>query len=255
MRIGAKSFEVSRETNPQAITDEIVNALVEDKKIHFKYGGVYEWEFSRSGTYAVMLKMDDYQKRVGTVGALFKKGKKDESDVLQPIVPPVIYAPQIEKRYRDLPQLDLSKSDKLQLMGALKDGVGDGEDARTQQTMKIYTITDSLAIVTRDAWGGGYNTANDIWLINSRPPYNPRFIATANDIGVDQLGTLMIYDPQKGRGIGDCWSLEKYVWNGEAFILSLLSNTGQCRGFTGGAWDFPTYVTRIELMDQKSKSR
>jgi hypothetical protein len=54
-----------------------VNAVLQQSKqkteIVFK-NAQHEWKISDAGMTAVLLKMDDFQKRIGTVGALLKKG-------------------------------------------------------------------------------------------------------------------------------------------------------------------------------------
>jgi hypothetical protein len=53
----------------------------------------------------------------------------------------------------------------------------------------------------------------------------------------------------KGRGLGDCLSTETYAWNGTEFVLAEEKDTGLCRGFPGGAWDF--YRTTSEIRREK----
>ena len=53
----------------------------------------------------------------------------------------------------------------------------------------------------------------------------------------------------KGRGLGDCVSTETYAWNGTEFVLAEEKDTGLCRGFPGGAWDF--YRTTSEIRREK----
>ncbi|RYD40495.1 MAG: DUF1176 domain-containing protein, partial [Verrucomicrobiaceae bacterium] len=47
------------------------------------------WTLSLSGLNAVLLKMDEAQDRIGTPGALVRRGNKPESSVLAPVPPPV----------------------------------------------------------------------------------------------------------------------------------------------------------------------
>ncbi|MCO6504866.1 MAG: DUF1176 domain-containing protein [Snodgrassella sp.] len=42
------------------------------------------------GFNAVMLKMDKMQGRIGTIGAVTKRGNKNESDVYAPVLAPVV---------------------------------------------------------------------------------------------------------------------------------------------------------------------
>ena len=60
-----------------------------DNEIFFKQGDRY-WELFDIGYNAVMLKMDEVQGRIGTIGAIIKSGKKSENHVYKPIPAPVI---------------------------------------------------------------------------------------------------------------------------------------------------------------------
>ena len=51
------------------------------------------WVLSDKGASAVLLKMDEFQGRLGTKGALIKKGNLDESKVLPPV--PIITGPSL----------------------------------------------------------------------------------------------------------------------------------------------------------------
>ena len=44
-----------------------------------------------------------------------------------------------------------------------------------------------------------------------------------------------------------------WIWNGETFAKSEESSTGMCRGFAGGAWDLPTYVSAVVKNDSKAQ--
>ena len=50
------------------------------------------WRLSSHGAAAVLLKMDEFQGRIGTVGALVRQGQRDEKRVKQPLPVPVIHS-------------------------------------------------------------------------------------------------------------------------------------------------------------------
>ena len=56
-----------------------------------------------------------------------------------------------------------------------------------------------------------------------------------------------IFSNQRGRGIGDCNSVEEWSWTGKRFIKTYQARTEMCRGFAGGAWDIPTLIYRVQL--------
>lgn len=256
MFIGKNSFIIDRSKKiPQRTTDAMIGALVKDKKIYFTYGDAYKWEFSQKGSFAAMLKMDEYQKRIGTVGAMFKKGHKNEDKVLQPAPVPVIYIPRSYSTAESLPKVTLSGRDKKLLEYLISNYYSEGENGvcwmdfeEAKTSMEIYRLDDKTALVSQQCWMAAYNFANGYWLINRKPPFDPRFVTSASDLGISG-GGITISHAHKGRGIGDCWSMEAFVWNGEKFVESSSSSTGQCRGFAGGAWDFPTLITQIKVKE------
>ena len=51
---------------------------------------------------------------------------------------------------------------------------------------------------------------------------------------------------QKGCGLGDCWSVAEWTWDGQTFVQGATWDTGMCRLIApGGAWQLPTLVTTV----------
>ena len=47
-----------------------------------------------------------------------------------------------------------------------------------------------------------------------------------------------ISSSQKGRGIGDCWSMSEWIWDGKTFVQSIDRWSGMCKGVAaGGVWN------------------
>ncbi len=60
-------------------------------------------------------------------------------------------------------------------------------------------------------------------------------------------GEGVISMSQKGRGIGDCWTMASWVWDSEAFRKSIQATTGMCRNLhLGGIWNLPTWVADVK---------
>ncbi len=92
--VGGQRYTTSKDAKmSDKLTKALLQALIKDQKILVNLGKNITWKMSQSGTFAVMLKMDEYQKRIGTKGALFKKGNKNENEVLEQKVLPTIAAP------------------------------------------------------------------------------------------------------------------------------------------------------------------
>ena len=90
-------------------------------------------------------------------------------------------------------------------------------------------------------WRGAYNEGAGYWLISHDKPSQTQLITTSGS----DYSNGEIYAAHKDRGIGDCWNTQEWVWNGKTFVMTVDSSTGMCRGFAGGAWGLPTYVSEV----------
>lgn len=210
------------------------------------------FDISDRGAAAVLLKMDEFQGRVDTPTALVRKGSKPKSRVYSALSPPVVYAPRfIPSRPKDS-LIFSSRRSKLDLQNELK---------RTVQTMDCMDVYDFEAFTTFIDWQrinerklllssrcylGAYNATVGFWVINDRPPYAPVLVTTD---GSHSEGSH-IFSSHKSRGLGDCWSSDRWTWNGKAFVVTGLQTTGMCRYVAaGGTWDLPTLVSKIVYTD------
>jgi hypothetical protein len=222
----------------------LLKALARDTRIEFRAGKVV-WALSDRGAAAVLLKMDEFQGRIGTVGAVLRKGKQSEAKVLPPLPAPVVKAAalapakpgdaQFIARYGNAVRKALRTATTEDACEDLHK-TGDDEEA-----LEVARLTKTKLLVSTRCWLAAYNAGNGYWIINDTPPYRPELV-TSNATDFDK-GTLM--SAQKARGIGDCWGSEQWTWDGTDFVPTGSSSTGQCKGFAGGAWQLPTLVTEI----------
>lgn len=215
-------------------------ALRRDSKISFK-NNLHEYPFSGAGSSAVLLKMDDIQGRVGTTGALIKQGSNSESDVKMAVPQPVIVkAPVRDKKSRDMTPQEtaLIKPVLLNLVGKNSDC----DDQRLNETWQIASLNEKQSLVIAPCWMAAYNFGDEYFVISndmSSPPVLVTDSATSYEDGI--VGFFM-----KGRGLGDCLSLQEWAWDGERFVPSAAQDTGRCRLIRpGGAWELPTLTTRV----------
>ncbi|CAG67717.1 MULTISPECIES: DUF1176 domain-containing protein [Acinetobacter] len=205
----------------------------------------YVWKISDSGMTAALLKVDDFQKRIGTVGALVKKGKSDDSKVLMPQPKLVIK----KVKTADQPYLTLNPKNKQYaslyklLMAAQptpkEDGFCEGvydfdSDAITAQSIELYKLTNNKVLATTLCWRGAYNEGYGAWVLNQSLTGPATYITqSASDIA-----SGIISSAQKGRGIGDCWMSQSWIWNGQKYVQNQDMWTGMCKGLAaGGVWE------------------
>jgi len=233
--------DLSSPLSPKQI-DALLSSPHASRSIVWKYKA-YTWELSDSGLVAVLLRMDTYQKRLNTIGAIYKKGKRSEKYVLAPKVEPIISVQKILNSEKKI----LSKKEMQLLEESLP---FDSEvcyfDEGDDVNITVQTLSENKLLVSRFCWGGGYNSASSFWVINKKTPFHPKLVTNyGTGFYVDSTGIGTISITHKGRGIGDCWSAEEFVWDGKNFPQSLSTTTGLCRGFTGGAWTLPTFVSDV----------
>ncbi|MBJ9957333.1 DUF1176 domain-containing protein [Acinetobacter courvalinii] len=244
--LGAVSFEGTEFPLMGKLSANQVNALLQQSRqqteILFKNAQL-QWNISDAGMTAVLLKMDDFQKRIGTVGALIKKGQADESKVLA--AQPRFTVKQIKTSSK--PYLTLQPNNKRyavlyrNLMAAQptpkQEGFCEGmyEDGETKpQAIELYKLTNKKVLAMTLCWRGAYNEGYGTWVLDDSLANKANFVTEQ----ASEFYNGILSSSQKGRGIGDCWASDEWVWDGQKFVHTLDRWTGMCKGLTaGGVWD------------------
>ncbi len=257
MRINGKSVGqvvVGKETLvvdlSQAQVGALLVALPRASTIEWAVGDAASWQLSDKGAAAVLLKMDEFQGRIGTQGALVKKGPLGDDNVLPALPLPVVVAAAVAK---PLPS-DAHFANKFApaLIKALRstvkaDAAGDYcptllEPDAGEPTLSVSRLSGSKLLLSTPCWSGAYNFGEGYWVINHTQPFEPRLVTTsASDFADGSISAA-----QKGRGLGDCWSNDTWTWDGKEFVHTTSATTGMCKLLApGGAWSLPTIVTDV----------
>ncbi|MGB9095968.1 DUF1176 domain-containing protein [Erwinia sp.] len=236
------------------LSDDQVSSVIEAVKgsgqVVFK-GGPAPFVLSNDGAYAVLLKMDDAQGRIGTPGAVTKKGDKPESSVMPALPAPVIQAAVVSKdEPRPLTPTELAAI-KPKLFVTLK---GDDQCEKLQSPQDsgnniegdeptVTPLDASHVLISSLCWRAAYNEGYGYWVTDSKMTETPVLVTVS---GTDYSnGSIEL--AQKGRGIADCVSTASWVWDGTAFRQGNVANTGMCRYIrAGGTWDLPSYVADVK---------
>lgn len=215
-------------------------ALKQDSNISFK-DNLHEYLFSGAGSNAVLLKMDDVQGRLNTPDALIKKGTAGEAAIKAAVAVPVIIKAPVTDTVSRYMTSEESAWIKPQIL-KFKDLSQDCDEELLAETWQIASLNSQQSLVTVPCWRGAYNSGDAYYLIDNDRRQLPILVThSANDYENGLISFSM-----KGRGLGDCWSYQQWVWDGKQFIASSSGNTGRCRLIrAGGAWDIPERVTRI----------
>jgi hypothetical protein len=207
--------------------------------------GAESWRLSDKGATAVLLKMDEYQGRLETPGALVRKGQRPESGVPARQPAPEFKSVPFAKPLRG--DKDFAGRHRRALLDALRNTAdsgscedlqsGAGEDSELTATR----LDASHMLVSARCWLAAYNSGNGYWIVEDKPPFKPVLVTT----DADGLGDGRLVASSKGRGLGDCWSHKAWGWNGKDFQVVEEYSTGMCKLIApGGAWSLPTIVTK-----------
>ena len=237
--------EAGSPLSPAAVA-ALMPALQQASAVTFS-SGKRVWTLSTAGASAVLLKMDEAQGRLGTVGAIVRTGSRPEDGVSMPVAPPVIISASVPK---DSAPVVLPPAQRAALFRELRKvataddcpALHDADKKEQDIELEVYRLSGTKSVASVVCQLYAYNQSSMFWVMNAAPPFAP-VTAVANASFYDKGE---ISSSQKGRGIGDCWGSEAWVWDGVQFVLTGNSTTGMCRLVAPeGAWDLPTYVTTV----------
>lgn len=235
----------------------ILPALLQSSSLVFS-SGKQDWTLSTAGASAVLLKMDEAQGRIGTVGAVVRKGGKPENGVLQPTVAPVVIAATVQRHNdKDLllpgPQCTALLKE-LRKTASREDceGLYPSEDGEEANELRVHRLSRTKLVASMVCETYAYNQSGMFWVVNATPPFDP--VSAGGDASGYDAGEISA--SHKGRGLGDCWSSAVYTSDGKQFVWTKESTSGMCRLVApGGAWELPTYVTTVRRSGSGSDSR
>ena len=234
---------------PDKLTEEQTKALLsglkKESEIRLTYGKT-TLKVSDKGAAAAMLKMDEFQQRLNTPSALIRQGQEKHA-VLAPKVEPKIDAVSVKNRKTIELKLGEKQYDNvLALLRKAHDGCVD-EDLESQD-ITIYPLTHNKVLAEALCFKGAYQSTNYYAVLDDKLSKVEQVLAEQyNEAGYDEKqGYAFVRGSYKGRALGDCWAGQDAVWNGKIFIRTSHWMTSACyKGFTGGAWQLPIFVSHV----------
>jgi len=251
LRLNGKDLGPVRDTGEgekvllqQAQTDALVAALPRQARIEIIDGKGKAWPISDSGATAVLLKMDEAQGRLGTPGALVRRGDKAEASVPAALpVPVIVHGTLVAPRGTDAALAKVPGLRKALI--ATLPNPDDCSPLRDDPAaaIEIERLDAQHVLAMASCFVGPYNMSNGYWVVRDKAPYQATFVTdTAEDFDRDDATLRGRF---RGRGVGDCISANDWVWDGERFVKSSDFTTGQCRNVLGGHWTLPTVVSTV----------
>ena len=223
----------------------VLPSLLERPSVEVDFDGE-RYTLSLNGLKAALLKMDDLQGRIGTRGALVRKGPQDEHGVPPPL-PAFLPHP--------APNFALKSTDpallKLVLPTLAADcnvAVSDGVDGAD---VAIHRVSDDQVIVLRECQRGAFQSGYAAWLVDDKPPYGthrldyPQADGSSRPLAMNAQwegngGSLRSIS--KGRAENDCGGDAFWTWTGRALELYNAHEAPLCRGMLGGGMTLRTFA-------------
>lgn len=197
--------------------------------------GTRVWTLSARGAAAVLLKMDEFQGRLGTPGALLRKGSRAEDDVL-PALPP----PEVRRAAALNGEVHLPPAARAALMRELRATLGTRDcESLGRQDLSIRRLAPGRLLVHGRCWAGAAGTGTAYWVASDAAPFRPVLVTTdGSDHAPGEI--------HANHSMGECWENREWVWDGRRFVLTREATSGRCwpAGF-GSTWSLPTFVAKV----------
>lgn len=211
------------------------------------------------GAKAALLWVDERQRRLGTVTALVRRGRKPANAMPAPPALPSV----IPERTTDggpppeaLSEVTLGEMVRQSAGYCDEDRSGPDSDARN-----MVRLGPGLVLASVRCFSGAYNFARAYFLVEEgaasvvRPALFPRPVEQKVEEDRETTPDNVLWNANfgpnsteishfsKGRGIADCGDTGVWRWDGRAFQAVLLTEMNSCSGIMAGYWPH-TYSSR-----------
>jgi hypothetical protein len=191
---------------------------------------------SLKGLSAALRFIDADQGRAGTVTAFVARGSKPGSAVAAPTPLPAIAAPRAVSGRAPA----LTAALKARIMR--ESGCEDEDAPDLNRAPSVHHLDAKATLVLIPCGAGAYNFLSAAYVLAGGAAKRANFDAEVG-FGSDGGPPLLVnaeLDPRsgelssygKGRGVGDCGSSQRFVWDGARFRLIEARVMGECRGST-----------------------
>lgn len=237
---------------------DVVAAIAAARKMEIQAGETVS--ISANGASAALLWIDERQGRLGTTTALLRRGERPASSVpAPPPLPELRPAPAADQTGFGDDKQTLPTS--LRALPAVQECLADSEHSEwlTQNVMSARLDADT-ELWAVPCGAGAYNILHQWYLTGpgGREPRPADLLGSEGrrpteegDISPDHGTVNGGYAPNartitafaKGRGLGDCGTVQTWMWTGERFELQAERSMGHC---AGTPWDYwpTTWRTR-----------
>lgn len=199
---------------------------------------------SLSGASAVLLWIDEQQRRLGTTTAFVRRGTAGASTI--PAAPPAPRAP-LKSTVGVALGIEDATPTGVEVRKTLSEEDCESQDPESASADQAWALSDGRTLAQLLCFRGAYNFGSRLYLLDAEGtpqalavpvPQEDGSIATDLDlINADfDVNLARLYSFNKGRGIGDCGSAGEWAWTAEGFKLVRYSSFPDCRGVPPEFW-------------------
>ncbi|MCB6780347.1 DUF1176 domain-containing protein [Citrobacter sp. 210820-DFI.7.8] len=207
-----------------------LDALRQDNTIEFAANGE-RLPLSNAGSSAVLLKMDEFQKRINTQSAVLHPGDKNSNDVLNTEPAPLIITHPVI-RTPDVEPLTTAQQQKIEPKIRVTPEMNCHELEEGQERIYYRIPVDKQHVLIQTECFDSSRTI--LWLTNTELTASPKLITS--DASEYENGEIARFsDP-----------IQLWVWEGNNFTLrDEYRSGGQGNLSIGGVWTLPTFVSIV----------
>ncbi|MGI3092811.1 DUF1176 domain-containing protein [Vibrio diabolicus] len=216
--------------------------------------GKTKWVLSGSGASAVFRKMDEYQGRQNTPFAIVAKGQGAESRVNLAVAIPTLVNVGGDAMMKSLEPESAQYAKLLPQLRASYESKGDSSECHRlfeeTPSIAIAKLNNGQSLIEASCWMAAYNYGSSYWLLGEGDAAVPKRL----NISGNDYSDGIVSSAHKGRGLGDCWSFESWLFDGKQMVRASYGNTGLCRGIAAGGIDFmPIWVSEVVTTQDLNK--
>lgn len=207
-----------------------LDALRQDNTIEFAADGE-RLLLSNAGSSAVLLKMDEFQKRINTLSAVLHPGDKNSNDVLNAEPAPLIITHPVI-RTPDVEPLTTAQRQKIEPKIRVTPEMNCRELEEGQERIYYRIPVDKQHVLIQTECFDSSRTI--LWLTNTELTASPKLITS--DASEYENGEIARFsDP-----------IQLWIWEGNNFTLrDEYRSGGQGNLSIGGVWTLPTFVSIV----------
>ncbi len=199
---------------------------------------------SLSGASAVLLWIDEQQRRLGTTTAFVRRGAADAATI--PAAPPAPRAP-LKSTVGIALGAEDGKAAGIAVRKTLSEEDCESPDPERASADQAWALSDGRTLVQLLCFSGAYNFGSRLYLLDTAGSVLPLAVPVPQEDGTlaSELDLInadfdadrgRLHSFAKGRGIGDCGSVGEWAWTAEGFRLVSYRSFPDCRGVTPDFW-------------------